>query len=65
MYPKHRNPVTLSVIDKQTCREERERERDRERMRERKSEKVFRGISSDFPQKEAIEDDVLPKSTRH
>ena len=44
---------------------ERERDRERERERERKSEKVFRGISSDFPQKEAIEDDVLPKSTRH
>ena len=38
---------------------------ERVRTRERKSEKVFRGISSDFPQKEAIEDDVLPKSTRH
>ena len=38
MYPKHRNPVTLSVIDKQTCREERE-ERERERERERENER--------------------------
>ena len=31
-------------------------------MREREKD---RGVSSDFPQKEAIEDNVLPKSTRH
>ena len=39
--------------------------KDRDRDRERERWRVFRGVSSDFPQKEAIEDNVLPKSTRH